>query len=125
MSTSHSILVTGGAGFIGSHVVRRLVSRYPDYRIVNFDALTYAGNLDNLADIADAPNYVFEKGDVLDMARVSEVLHQHNIPGVIHLAAESHVDRSIDDPLSFVRTNVLGTCSLLEAVRRYWKETGV
>lgn len=125
MSTTHSILVTGGAGFIGSHVVRRLVRRYPDYKVVNFDALTYAGNLDNLSDISDASNYFFEKGDILDMSTVNSVLHEHHITGVIHLAAESHVDRSIEDPLSFVRTNVLGTCSLLEATRRYWKEAGI
>jgi len=125
MSLSQSILITGGAGFIGSHVVRRLVKRYPDYQIINYDALTYAGNLDNLSDIADAKNYIFEKGDVLDMARVSSVLEQYHINGVIHLAAESHVDRSIEDPLSFVRTNVLGTCSMLEAVRRFWAKKGI
>ena len=125
MSTIPSILITGGAGFIGSHVVRRMVNRYPDYRIINFDALTYAGNLDNLSDIAQASNYVFEKGDIMDMALVGQLLRKHQITGIIHLAAESHVDRSIEDPLSFVRTNVLGTTSLLESFRRYLKETGI
>lgn len=125
MSSTHAILITGGAGFIGSHVVRRMVNRYPDYRIINLDDLTYAGNLDNLTDISHASNYVFEKGDIMDMALVTGLLHKHQIHGVIHLAAESHVDRSIEDPLSFVRTNVLGTTSMLEAFRRYLRETGV
>lgn len=125
MSFNHSLLITGGAGFIGSHVVRRMVTKYPEYRIINYDALTYAGNLDNLTDIAQAPNYVFEKGDVMDMAQVGSLLHKYKINGIIHLAAESHVDRSIEDPLSFVRTNVLGTTSMLEAFRRHLKDTGI
>jgi dTDP-glucose 4,6-dehydratase len=125
MSSTQKILITGGAGFIGSHVVRRMVKLYPGYTIVNFDALTYAGNLDNLSDISQASNYVFEKGDINDMAHVINLLRKYNINGIIHLAAESHVDRSIEDPLSFVRTNVLGTTSMLEASRRYWKEAGI
>lgn len=124
MASTHTLFITGGAGFIGSHVVRRFVSRYPDYRIINFDALTYAGNLDNLTDIRDASHYHFEKGDINDMALVSRLLAQYEVDGIIHLAAESHVDRSIEDPLSFVRTNVLGTVSLLECARRYWKDAG-
>ncbi len=108
------ILVTGGSGFIGSHVLRRLVTRYPAYKMINLDALTYAGNPDNLSDIENAPNYAFVKGDINDAAHVSSILHEYNIHGIIHLAAESHVDRSIADPLAFVRTNVLGTGTLLE-----------
>lgn len=118
--------MTGGAGFIGSHVVRRLVNNYPEYRTVNYDLLTYAGNLENVADVADCPNYVFEKGDIADLANVSAVMEKYNIDGIIHLAAESHVDRSISDPFSFARTNVMGTLTLLEAARRLWEncETG-
>src|SRR5215216_1652566 len=111
---NQSILITGGAGFIGSHVVRRLVNRYPDYMILNLDALTYAGNLDNLRDIEDKPNYDFIKGDINDAALVHSIMAEANVNGIIHLAAESHVDRSIEDPLAFVRTNVLGTGTLLD-----------
>lgn len=120
MMFRRNIVVTGGAGFIGSHLVRRLVQRYPDYRIINLDALTYAGNLDNVADIADAPNYAFEQADICDASRVAEILRRYDVDGVIHLAAESHVDRSISDPMAFARTNVLGTLALLQSVRDYW-----
>lgn len=116
-----TILVTGGAGFIGSHVVRLFVNKYPSYRIVNMDALTYAGNLENLKDIESKPNYVFEKGDITDEARVEELFKQYQFTAVIHLAAESHVDRSIMDPLAFVKTNVMGTVVLLNAARQHWK----
>lgn len=115
-----TILITGGAGFIGSHVVRRFVKNYPSYRIVNLDALTYAGNLENLRDVEHAPNYVFEKGSINDELFVDNLFSRHQFNGVIHLAAESHVDRSINDPLSFVRTNVLGTGVLLNACRKFW-----
>ncbi len=115
------ILITGGAGFIGSHVVRRFVTRYPDYRIVNFDLLTYAGNLANLSDIEQAPNYTFVRGDICDAEAVGEVFRRYAIDGVIHLAAESHVDRSIRDPFTFARTNVLGTLTLLHAAREAWQ----
>ena len=104
-----TILITGGAGFIGSHVVRLFVNKYPDYRIINLDKLTYAGNLANLRDIEDSPNYVFEKGDICDLDMLRALFGQYDIDGVIHLAAESHVDRSIRDPFTFARTNVLGT----------------
>lgn len=115
------ILITGGAGFIGSHVVRRFVTRYPDYRIVNFDLLTYAGNLANLSDVEQAPNYTFVRGDICDAEAVGEVFRRYAIDGVIHLAAESHVDRSIRDPFTFARTNVLGTLTLLHAAREAWQ----
>ena len=121
MSTSRNILITGGAGFIGSHVVRRFVNKYPQYRIVNLDALTYAGNLENLRDIEASPNYTFVKADICDAEAVAKVFREHAIDGVIHLAAESHVDRSITDPLAFVRTNVFGTVTLLNAAKDAWK----
>ena len=117
-----TILITGGAGFIGSHVVRLFVTRYPDYRIVNLDALTYAGNLENVKDVEDAANYVFEKGDITDADRIAGLFQTYDFDAVVHLAAESHVDRSILDPLAFVRTNVMGTANLLNACREHWKE---
>ena len=116
-----TIIITGGAGFIGSHVVRLFVNKYPETLIVNLDALTYAGNLENLTDIADRPNYSFVKADITDYAAITEVFRQYNPTGVIHLAAESHVDRSITDPFSFVRTNVMGTCNMLHAAKELWK----
>jgi dTDP-glucose 4,6-dehydratase len=119
-----NILVTGGAGFIGSHVLRRLVTKYPSYSIVNLDSLTYAGNLENIRDIENAPNYKFEKGDITDSEFVTCVFKDHNINAVIHLAAESHVDRSISDPLLFVRTNIIGTANLLNTARRSWISNG-
>ncbi|MBK9275602.1 MAG: dTDP-glucose 4,6-dehydratase [Flavobacteriales bacterium] len=115
------VLITGGAGFIGSHVVRRFVTRYPQYRIINLDALTYAGNLENLRDIEQAPNYTFVKADICDAEAVAKVFEDFTIDRVIHLAAESHVDRSITDPLAFVRTNVFGTVTLLNAAKEAWK----
>ena len=117
-----TIMITGGAGFIGSHVVRLFVRKYPDYHIVNLDALTYAGNLANLDDVRDAPNYTFEKGDIVDEGRMKELFAQYSFDAVIHLAAESHVDRSIMDPLAFVRTNVLGTANLLNVSLSFWKD---
>jgi dTDP-glucose 4,6-dehydratase len=122
MTTSRSILITGGAGFIGSHVVRLFVNKYPHYRIVNVDALTYAGNLENLADVQDAANYHFEKEDITDEKSIERMFRLYAFDAVIHLAAESHVDRSISDPLAFVRTNVLGTGVLLNCCRLHWKD---
>lgn len=114
------ILITGGAGFIGSHVVRLFVNTYPKYQIVNLDALTYAGNLENLQDISSATNYTFVKGDITDEQLVADLFQQYQFDGVIHLAAESHVDRSIADPLAFVKTNVFGTVNLLNAAKTSW-----
>ena len=114
------ILVTGGAGFIGSHLVRLLVNKYPEYHIVNMDVLTYAGNLDNLKDIQDKENYTFIKCDICDIENVKQVFSDYKINSVIHLAAESHVDRSIEDPFSFAQTNVMGTLSLLQVAKVYW-----
>ncbi|PZP45346.1 MAG: dTDP-glucose 4,6-dehydratase [Pseudopedobacter saltans] len=115
------IIITGGAGFIGSHVVRRFVNQYPNYDIINLDALTYAGNLANLVDIESKPNYHFVKADIRDADHIDEIFSTYNPDAVIHLAAESHVDRSIEDPLAFVQTNVIGTVNLLNAARQHWK----
>lgn len=115
-----NIIITGGAGFIGSHVVRLFVNKYPDYRIINLDALTYAGNLENLKDIELAPNYVFEKADITDETQLRKVFEQYNPYAIIHLAAESHVDRSITDPNAFIQTNVMGTANLLNLAKEFW-----
>ncbi|MEN9962974.1 MAG: hypothetical protein RL582_69 [Bacteroidota bacterium] len=119
----HTILITGGAGFIGSHLTRLFVTKYPNYRIVNLDALTYAGNLENLSDIEGHSNYFFEKGDITDAELVTGLFKKYDFTGVLHCAAESHVDRSITDPLAFVRTNVVGTVNLLHAAKNHWKES--
>ena len=115
-----NILITAGAGFIGSHVVRLFVNKYPEYNIVNLDKLTYAGNLANLKDIEDKPNYTFVKADIADLDEMRRIVRGHAIDGIIHLAAESHVDRSIKDPFTFARTNVMGTLALLQAAKEYW-----
>ena len=116
-----SLIITGGAGFIGSHVVRLLVNKYSEYRIINLDKLTYAGNLANLRDVEDKPNYAFVKADVCDYATVGGLMRQFAVDGIIHLAAESHVDRSIKDPFTFARTNVIGTLTMLQAAKEYWE----
>jgi len=118
---TRKILITGGAGFIGSHVVRLMVNRYPDYHIYNLDKLTYAGNLENLHDVESKPNYTFIKADIVDGEKMQSLFQEHNFDGVIHLAAESHVDRSISNPMEFIMTNIVGTVSLLNAAKANWK----
>ena len=123
MNFKRNIIITGGAGFIGSHVVRLFVNKYPDYRIINVDKLTYAGNLANLKDIEAMPNYVFVKADICDFDAMLSLMKEYAVDGVIHLAAESHVDRSIKDPFTFARTNVMGTLSLLQAAKLVWEDS--
>jgi dTDP-glucose 4,6-dehydratase len=122
MITNKTVLVTGGAGFIGSHVVRLFANKYPQYHITNLDALTYAGNLENLKDVEVLSNYKFVKGDITDEIFIDNLFAENNFDAVIHLAAESHVDRSILDPMSFIKTNVLGTGVLLNAAKKYWND---
>jgi dTDP-glucose 4,6-dehydratase len=117
----HTVLITGGAGFIGSHLTRLFVNKYPGYKITNLDKLTYAGNLENLRDIEDKPNYTFVKGDIVDAKFLQQLFEQHRFTAVLHCAAESHVDRSISDPLAFVRTNIEGTANLLQTAKDFWK----
>ena len=124
MSFTRNIIITGGAGFIGSHVVRLFVNKYPDYRIINVDKLTYAGNLANLKDIEDKANYMFVKADICDFDAMLALMQEYHVDGIIHLAAESHVDRSIKDPFTFARTNVMGTLSLLQAAKLVWEQVG-
>jgi dTDP-glucose 4,6-dehydratase len=123
MKFKRNIIITGGAGFIGSHVVRLFVNKYPEYRIINVDKLTYAGNLENLKDVESAENYRFEKADICNYARIRQLMSDYNVDGIIHLAAESHVDRSIKDPFAFAYTNVIGTLTLLQAAKLYWEST--
>ncbi|MBR5033883.1 MAG: GDP-mannose 4,6-dehydratase, partial [Bacteroidales bacterium] len=124
MDFKETLIITGGAGFIGSHVVRLFVNKYPNSRIINLDKLTYAGNLANLRDIEDAPNYRFVKMDICDFDGVLKLMQEEKVTGIIHLAAESHVDRSIKDPFTFAQTNVMGTLSLLQAAKAYWEPMG-
>lgn len=122
MKTIKTIVITGGAGFIGSHVIRLFVNKYPEYRIINADILTYAGNLENLLDIENNPNYIFEKIDIVNPDAVNGLFEKYDIDGIIHLAAESHVDRSILNPMSFINTNIIGTVNLLNSAKHYWKD---
>ena len=121
MEYKRNIIITGGAGFIGSHVVRLFVNKYPEYHIINLDKLTYAGNLANLKDVKDRENYTFVKADICDYGTVKSLMTKYNVDGIIHLAAESHVDRSIKDPFTFAHTNVIGTLMLLQAAKEYWE----